>query len=72
MAALTKPLFPLAHSIETVLTARFLDRIGKGIRGPRDALVADVAPAEIRGACLGCANRWIPWVPFWGQAWPLP
>ena len=54
MAALTKPLFPLAHSIETVLTARFLDRIGKGIRGaPRDALVADVAPAEIRGACFG-------------------
>lgn len=54
MAALTKPLFPLAHSIETVLTARFLDRIGKGIRGaPRDALVADVAPVEIRGACFG-------------------
>lgn len=54
LAALTKPLFPLAHSIETVLTARFLDRIGKGIRGaPRDALVADVAPAEIRGACFG-------------------
>ena len=54
LAALTKPLFPLAHSIETVLMARFLDRIGKGIRGaPRDALVADVAPAEIRGACFG-------------------
>lgn len=54
LAALTKPLFPLAHSIETVLTARFLDRIGKGVRGaPRDALVADVAPVEIRGACFG-------------------
>ncbi|CAI8792384.1 Arabinose efflux permease family protein [Pseudomonas sp. IT-P253] len=54
LAALTKPLFPLAHSVEVVFTARFLDRIGKGIRGaPRDALIADVAPQEIRGACFG-------------------
>jgi len=54
LAALTKPLFPLAHSVETVFTARFLDRIGKGIRGaPRDALVADIAPPAIRGACFG-------------------
>lgn len=54
MAALTKPLFPLATSVETVFIARFLDRIGKGIRGaPRDALVADVAPPAIRGACFG-------------------
>jgi len=54
LAALSKPLFPLAHSAEVVLTARFLDRIGKGIRGaPRDALVADVSPPEIRGACFG-------------------
>ncbi|WP_256657348.1 MFS transporter [Pseudomonas sp. 2FE] len=54
LAALTKPLFPLATSAEMVFTARFLDRIGKGIRGaPRDALVADVAPAAIRGACFG-------------------
>ncbi|MBK5355536.1 MFS transporter [Pseudomonas sp. TH41] len=54
LAALTKPLFPLAHSVEVVFTARFLDRIGKGIRGaPRDALIADVSPPEIRGACFG-------------------
>ena len=54
MAALTKPLFPLAASAETVFVARFLDRVGKGIRGaPRDALVADVAPPAIRGACFG-------------------
>jgi len=54
LAALTKPLFPLADSVETVFGARFLDRIGKGIRGaPRDALIADVAPASIRGACFG-------------------
>lgn len=54
LAALTKPLFPLAASAETVFTARLLDRVGKGIRGaPRDALVADVAPPAIRGACFG-------------------
>lgn len=54
MAALAKPLFPLAMSAEAVFIARFLDRIGKGIRGaPRDALVADVAPPAIRGACFG-------------------
>lgn len=54
LAALTKPLFPLAHSAEMVFTARFLDRIGKGIRGaPRDALVADISPEQIRGACFG-------------------
>ena len=54
VAALTKPLFPLAGSVDTVFTARFLDRIGKGIRGaPRDALIADVSPVGIRGACFG-------------------
>jgi MFS family permease len=54
LAALSKPLFPLAQSVEVVFTARLLDRIGKGIRGaPRDALVADVSPPEIRGACFG-------------------
>lgn len=54
MAAITKPLFPLANTVWLVLTARFIDRIGKGIRGaPRDALVGDLAPEEIRGACFG-------------------
>lgn len=54
LAALSKPLFPLAGSAELVLGARLLDRVGKGIRGaPRDALIADVAPAAIRGACFG-------------------
>ncbi|MDB5989517.1 MAG: major facilitator superfamily transporter [Herbaspirillum sp.] len=54
LAALSKPLFPLATSVATVFAARLLDRIGKGIRGaPRDALVADIAPFEIRGACFG-------------------
>ena len=51
LGALTKPLFPMADSVTTVFVARFSDRIGKGIRGaPRDALVGDIAPAEIRVA----------------------
>ncbi|HWS03027.1 MAG TPA: MFS transporter, partial [Gammaproteobacteria bacterium] len=51
LAAFTKPIFPLATSIGWVFTARFVDRIGKGIRGaPRDALVADITPAPLRGA----------------------
>ncbi len=54
LAALTKPLFPLADSIRLVLAARFIDRIGKGIRGaPRDALVAEIAPDHLRGASFG-------------------
>lgn len=54
LAAVTKPLFPLANTIGLVLLARFLDRIGKGIRGaPRDALVADLTPADKRGAAFG-------------------
>jgi MFS family permease len=54
MAALTKPLFPCASSAGMVFLARFIDRLGKGVRGaPRDALVADVTPAELRGAAFG-------------------
>ncbi len=54
LAAITKPLFPLANSVGLVLVARFVDRIGKGIRGaPRDALVADLTPPERRGAAFG-------------------
>jgi MFS family permease len=54
LAALTKPLFPLAGEPATAIAARLLDRVGKGIRGaPRDAMVADVAQPEIRGACFG-------------------
>ena len=54
IAALTKPLFPLASGIGTVLVARFVDRIGKGIRGaPRDALIGDVTPVELRGTAFG-------------------
>src|SRR4030088_2891499 len=54
VAAFTKPVFPLAPSVGWLIAARFVDRIGKGIRGaPRDALVADIAPAHLRGASFG-------------------
>lgn len=54
LGALTKPLFAWGPSVGVVLTARLLDRVGKGIRGaPRDALVADLAPPGIRGAAFG-------------------
>ena len=54
LAALTKPVFPLAPSIGWLIVARFVDRVGKGIRGaPRDALVADLAPTGLRGAAFG-------------------
>ena len=54
LATLTKPFFPLAQNVETVFAARFIDRIGKGIRGaPRDALVADVTPKRALGAAYG-------------------
>ena len=54
LAALSKPLFPLAGSAATLMGARFADRIGKGIRGaPRDAMIADETPAEDRGRAFG-------------------
>jgi MFS family permease len=54
LAAFTKPVFPLAPNLSWLVGARFVDRIGKGIRGaPRDALVADFSPPEIRGASFG-------------------
>ena len=54
LGAISKPLFALAASVDFVLTARLMDRVGKGIRGaPRDALVADIAPPALRGAAFG-------------------
>ena len=54
LGACSKPLFAIANSTGMVLSARFIDRIGKGIRGaPRDALVADIAPNAVRGAAFG-------------------
>jgi len=54
LAAIVKPIFPLADTVGWLITARFLDRVGKGIRGaPRDALIADIAPLNMRGASFG-------------------
>jgi MFS family permease len=54
LAALSKPIFALASTVAWVVAARFIDRIGKGIRGaPRDALIADIAPPDRRGASFG-------------------
>ncbi len=54
LGALTKPLFALATGVGIVVAARFLDRVGKGVRGaPRDALVADITPQSMRGAAFG-------------------
>ena len=54
LSALSKPLFPVAGGALPVLGARFADRIGKGIRGaPRDAMIADETPPELRGRAYG-------------------
>jgi MFS family permease len=54
LGALSKPFFALATTAPVIIGARFVDRIGKGLRGaPRDALVADVTPPEIRGRAFG-------------------
>lgn len=54
LGALSKPFFAIAPTVGIVLSARLLDRVGKGIRGaPRDALVADVTPGHLRGAAFG-------------------
>lgn len=54
LAALTKFVFPLAPTLSWVVGARLADRVGKGIRGaPRDALIADLAPPDLRGASFG-------------------
>ena len=54
LAAFTKPLFPMASGLLAVFLARFLDRVGKGIRGaPRDALIGDLAPPNLQGTCYG-------------------
>ncbi|HUU71275.1 MAG TPA: MFS transporter [Burkholderiales bacterium] len=54
LAALTKPVFPLATTVGWVFTARFVDRLGKGIRGaPRDALVSELTEPGMRGAAYG-------------------
>jgi Na+/melibiose symporter-like transporter len=54
LSAITKPIFPLAGTAWEVLAARFVDRVGKGIRdAPRDALIADITSPAIHGASYG-------------------
>ena len=54
MGAVSKLVFPLAPSLGFVVAARFVDRVGKGIRGaPRDALIADLTHPSVRGASFG-------------------
>jgi len=54
LGAVTKPLFAMSSSIGVILSARVIDRVGKGVRGaPRDALIADIAPPQLRGAAFG-------------------
>jgi MFS family permease len=54
LAALSKPIFPIAETVSWIVGARFLDRVGKGIRSaPRDALIADITPPAMRGASFG-------------------
>ena len=54
LGAFTKPLFAIASGVGLVVAARLIDRVGKGMRGaPRDALIADLAPREVRGAAFG-------------------
>jgi len=54
LGALTKPLFAVASGLGLVLVARLVDRVGKGVRGaPRDALIADITPSDMRGAAFG-------------------
>ena len=57
LSAIAKPTFPLAASIGWIVTARFVDRVGKGVR---DALVADLAPPEARGASMGLRQALFP------------
>jgi MFS family permease len=54
LSALTKPFFAAADAVWQVLAVRFVDRVGKGIRtAPRDALIAETTPANIRGKAYG-------------------
>ncbi len=58
LAAFTKPVFPLAPTLGWLVTARFVDRVGKGIRGaPRDALIADLAARNCMAPVSACDNR---------------
>lgn len=71
LPALTKPIFPMAASIDLLLAARFVDRVGKGIRrAPRDALMADIAPRSCAAPHSACVSHSIRSVLLPGRPWP--
>ena len=54
ISSAAKPLIAVAGAWPVVLGARFVDRVGKGVRtSPRDALIAADTPPEIRGRAFG-------------------
>ena len=54
LVTLSRPILAISENFVAVFTARFLDRFGNGIQAtPRDALVGDIAPKDIKGACFG-------------------
>jgi MFS family permease len=54
ISSAVRPLIAVAGSWAHVLSIRFADRLGKGIRGaPRDAMLADFAAAGQRGRVFG-------------------
>src|SRR6266550_5434435 len=54
LATISRAWISVAGRWQSVLAARLLDRTGKGIRSaPRDAMIADVTPAESRGKAFG-------------------
>ena len=72
MGALSKPLFALAGGAGTVVAARFIDRVGKGLRGaPRDALLADITPPAMRGAAFGLRQSLDTVGALSARCWPL-
>ncbi|HXJ29181.1 MAG TPA: MFS transporter [Gemmatimonadales bacterium] len=54
VAVLVRPVIALAGAAWEVIGLRVTDRVGKGIRSPaRDAMIADVTPAELHGRAFG-------------------
>ncbi len=54
LAASSRLIFPLVPSAGWIFFARFVDRVSNGIQAtPREALIGDVAPIDLKGACYG-------------------
>ena len=54
IAVVVRPIIAVTGAAWQVIGLRVVDRLGKGLRTPpRDALIADVTPAELRGRAFG-------------------